>query len=87
MLDLIDALARAEFETIFGTAEASWVDFKTGTTCNALLDHLLEAVLTRAQLAHLAGISRRRIEQIESGIATTTTPDTARALASALGCR
>ena len=40
LLDLIDALARAEFETIFGTAEASWVDFKTGTTCNALLDHL-----------------------------------------------
>jgi DNA-binding Xre family transcriptional regulator len=38
------------------------------------------------QLAHLAGISKCRIEQVGGGIATTTTPDTARALASALGC-
>jgi hypothetical protein len=42
------------------------------------------AVLSRVVLggAHLAGISNRRIKQIERGIATAT----ARALASALGC-
>ena len=53
---------------------------------DALKRKRLAAVLSRQQLADLSGVSRRRIEQIEAGSAVSIKPETARALASALGC-
>ena len=48
--------------------------------------HRLKAVLSRQQLADLSGVSARRIEQLEIGDDPGIQPETARMLASALGC-
>jgi transcriptional regulator with XRE-family HTH domain len=52
---------------------------------NELRRRRLEAVLSRRQLAHLSGISRRRIDELEAG-PEGINPETARKLASALDC-
>ena len=53
---------------------------------DVLRQHRLKAVLSRQQLADLSGVSARRIEQLEIGDDPGIRPETARALASALGC-
>lgn len=52
---------------------------------NELRRRRLEAVLSRAELAQRAGLSRRRVIGLENGDGGVR-PETARALATALDC-
>lgn len=52
----------------------------------ALKSKRLARVLSRRQLAELAGISSQRIDMLESGIKPGVLPETAQALAQALSC-
>lgn len=46
----------------------------------------LRAVLSRQQLAQKAGVTRQRIDMLEAGHRPGIKPETARAIADALGC-